>query len=128
MQIHHQNRSRLAEAQAQVLNAITGLELTGKDALRIGERIVNVERAFNVREGITKKDDSLPDRFTKEPMPSGPSKGHVCNLDQMLDEYYNLRGWDVKTGIPTMKKLNELGLKKIAKELDHLGKLPKPKT
>lgn len=116
------------EAQAQVLNAITGLELTGKDALRIGERIVNVERAFNVREGITKKDDSLPDRFTKEPMPSGPSKGHVCNLDQMLDEYYNLRGWDVKTGIPTMKKLNELGLKNIAKELDHLGKLPKPKT
>jgi len=116
------------EVQAQVLSAVTGLELKAEDALLIGERIVNVERAFNVREGITRKDDNLPERFTKEPMPSGPSKGHVCNLEPMLDDYYKLRGWDVTTGMPTREKLEELGLKEVADELERLGKLSKPKS
>jgi len=116
------------EAQGQVLSAVTGLKLKTEDVLLIGERIVNVERAFNVKEGITRKDDNLPERFTKEPMPSGPSKGHVCNLEPMLDDYYKLRGWDVKTGIPTRENLEKLGLKDIADELERLGKLPKPKS
>jgi len=70
----------------------------------------------------------LPERFTKEPMPSGPSKGHVCNLEPMLDDYYKLRGWDVTTGMPTREKLEELGLKEVADELERLGKLSKPKS
>jgi aldehyde:ferredoxin oxidoreductase len=112
------------EVQVEVLNAVTGLNLTAQDALIIGERIVNVEKAFNVREGMTRQDDSLPERFLKEPLPSGPSKGHVCRLEEMLDEYYMLRGWDVKTGLPTRKKLEELNLVEIAEDLEKMGKIP----
>jgi aldehyde:ferredoxin oxidoreductase len=112
------------EVQVEILNAVTGLHLTAQDALLIGERIVNVEKAFNVREGMTRHDDSLPERFLNEPLPSGPSKGHVCDLKIMLDEYYTLRGWDAKTGLPTRKKLEELTLVEIAEDLERLGKLP----
>ncbi|MEM3061878.1 MAG: aldehyde ferredoxin oxidoreductase C-terminal domain-containing protein, partial [Candidatus Bathyarchaeia archaeon] len=61
------------------------------------------------------------------PIPRGPSKGHYCAewLDQMLDEYYENREWDIKTGLPTKKKLEKLGLKYVANELEKMGKLPK---
>ena len=88
-----------------------------------GERIINLERAFNIREGLTRKDDSLPDRFLKEPMTEGASKGHVVDLDYMLDDYYNLRGWEKDTGFPTREKLEQLGLEKAADELDSIGRL-----
>ena len=106
--------------------------VTGEEAFKdvremwlIGERINNLKRAFNVRLGITRRDDTLPERFTKEPMPAGPAKGQVVNLDVMLDEYYTLRGWDLKTGLPTREKLVELGLEDVADELERLGKLPR---
>ena len=54
----------------------------------MGERINTLERLFNIREGLTREDDTLPDKFLKEPMTEGPSKGHVVNIDLMLDEYY----------------------------------------
>ena len=78
----------------------------------IGERIVNLERLFIAREGITRRDDVLPSRFLKEPMPagSGPSTGSVLELEAMLDEYYLARGWETETGLPTSEKLRELGL------------------
>lgn len=76
----------------------------------VGERIFNLERMFNVREGFGRKDDVFPRRLTREPMPSGPSKGQVFEAGPLLDDYYRARGWDVTTGIPTRAKLDELGL------------------
>jgi aldehyde:ferredoxin oxidoreductase len=100
------------EGTAELLRAATGWDLTGEEVRRIGERIVNLERLFIAREGITRQDDALPSRFLEEPMPegSGPTTGAVLELDQMLDEYYRARGWDVETGLPTQEKLKELGL------------------
>jgi aldehyde:ferredoxin oxidoreductase len=93
--------------------AVTGWNLTVDDLMRAGERINNLCRCFNAREGITRKDDYLPPRFTEDPLPDGPSKGQrITNeeLQSMLDNYYELRGWEKETGIPTSAKLRELGL------------------
>ena len=97
---------------SRFFNAVTGLSIGEDDVMRIGERITNIERLFNIREGLTAKDDTLPDRMTKEPIPSGPAKGEVVRLEPMLDEYYELRGWDRKSGIPTTKKLHKLGIRR----------------
>jgi len=93
-----------------ILRAITGIPYSDEELLKAGERINNLERLFNLKAGLTKKDDTLPLRLLKEPIPSGPSKGEVFELDRMLPEYYKLRGWD-KEGVPTKEKLEELGLK-----------------
>jgi len=100
------------EATAELLRAATGWDMSGEEVQRVGERIVNLERLFNAREGITRQDDTLPRRFLEEPMPagSGPSTGSVLELEPMLDEYYHARGWDVQTGLPTQQKLKELDL------------------
>jgi aldehyde:ferredoxin oxidoreductase len=96
---------------AELLQAATGWKLAGEDVRRIGERIVNLERMFNAREGIGRDDDTLPARFVTEALPAGnPSAGAVVDLEPMLDEYYRARGWDVATGLPTPEKLQELGL------------------
>jgi aldehyde:ferredoxin oxidoreductase len=96
---------------AQWLRAVTGFDLDGQDVRRAGERIVNLERLFNAREGIGRKDDGLPRRFLREPLnASGESRGAVLELEPMLDEYYRARGWDVATGLPRPEKLEELGL------------------
>jgi aldehyde:ferredoxin oxidoreductase len=98
---------------ADALNAITGLNLTVSDLMIIGERANNLCRCFNAREGMTRKDDYLPLRFTEEPLPDGLSKGQCISKDvlsNMLDDYYELRGWDSKTGNPTKEKLEELDL------------------
>ncbi|MEM3061653.1 MAG: aldehyde ferredoxin oxidoreductase C-terminal domain-containing protein, partial [Candidatus Bathyarchaeia archaeon] len=87
------------------------------------ERICNLRRAFNTREGITRKDEGLHQRFTQEPMPGGRAKGQVVHLDVMLDEYYENRGWDRETGLPYRKTLERVGLKEVADELEKLGKL-----
>jgi aldehyde:ferredoxin oxidoreductase len=94
-------------------DAVTGWDFTVDDLLRAGERINNLCRCFNAREGITRKDDILPPRFTEDSLPDGPSKGQrITNeeLQSMLDNYYDLRSWDKTTGIPTSAKLRELGL------------------
>ncbi len=108
---------------ARFYNATTGANIGEEDVLHIGERIVNIERAYNVRLGLTRKDDALPDRMTKEPMPDGFAKGQVVDLQPMLDEYYGFRGWDKESGLPTKKKLLELGLDDIADELESMGKV-----
>ena len=117
------SRVALSRLLAKLYNGVTGLGIGANEVNTIGERITNLERAFNIREGLSRKDDTLPDRFLKEPMPSGPSKGQVVNLDLMLDEYYEVRGWDKVSGFPTREKLEQLGLKEVADELDSLGKL-----
>lgn len=90
-------------------NAATGWNMTMNDLMRTGERIWNIERAFNVRMGVTRKDDTLPERFLKEPMPDGVAKGQVVELEAMLRQYYEERGLDEK-GRPKVEKLKELGL------------------
>jgi aldehyde:ferredoxin oxidoreductase len=103
--------------QAKLYSAATGIEMSEDEIRTIGERIINLERAYNVRIGITRKDDTLPERFLKEPLSEGGSKGHVVNLEPMLDEYYEARGWDVKTGIPLKTTLKRLKLEEVANEL-----------
>jgi len=95
------------QGTAELLQAATGWDFTGEEVQRIGERIVNLERLFIAREGITRRDDTLPRRFLQEPLPGW---GSVLELEPMLDEYYRARGWDVATGLPTSAKLAELGL------------------
>ncbi|MFW9809314.1 MAG: aldehyde ferredoxin oxidoreductase family protein [Candidatus Thorarchaeota archaeon] len=96
------------DVYAEMISAGTGIELTGKDLLRLGERIYNLERIFNIREGFTAKDDTLPPRFFK-PLPEGNSRNRVVHLDEMLKEYYKLRGWD-KDGRPTKETLKKLDI------------------
>lgn len=79
------------------------------DMLKLGERIWNLERLFNNAAGMTRADDSLPPRITTEPLTEGASKGHVVDLQPMLDEYYQIRGWDTQ-GRPAADKLRALGL------------------
>lgn len=112
---------------AELVYAATGLDYSGDEIARVGERIINTERLFNAREGLTRKDDTLPARFTKDPLPpeSGASAGSVLELEPMLDEYYRERGWEIATGLPTRARLLELGLGAEAEAVEKLGvKLP----
>lgn len=92
-----------------VLESATGAGYDRESLLRAGERIWNQERLFNLKAGLTKDDDSLPSRMLKDPMPMGPAKGKVVDLEPMLAEYYQVRGWD-KNGVITQEKLVDLGL------------------
>ncbi len=97
---------------AEMLPLATGEQYLGKveNLITIAERQITLKRMFNAREGITRADDRLPDRFTKEPMPEGPGKGQVVNLEPMLNDYYRLRGWDLETGLPTKETIKRLSL------------------
>ncbi len=98
----------------EYLENVTGVDFGGLEGLMTaGERIFNLDRMFNLKAGLTGKDDTLPKRFLTEPMPEGPKKGQIVELDQMLPEYYKLRNWD-ENGVPTLEKLKELGLEKFA--------------
>ncbi len=99
---------------ADLVNAVAGTEFTSGEIEKIGERLNNVARLFNIREGFTRKDDSFPKRILTEPIKQGASKGQLisrADLDTMLDEYYAERGWD-KNGNPTTAKLKELAIKR----------------
>jgi len=93
----------------KLLSSATGIEFTDENIMTIGERIWNLERLYNLREGFSAEDDTLPKRLLEEPMPEGPSKGRVNMLSKMLPSYYSFRGWNSK-GEPTKEKLKELGL------------------
>ena len=94
---------------AEMFNLATGADYTAESLMQAGERIYNLERMFLLKAGFTRKDDTLPKRMLEEPLPEGPAKGHVVELDVMLPEFYQLRGWD-ENGVPTDAKLEELGL------------------
>lgn len=98
-----------ADELAALVSAATGVHYTTEEFMKAGDRIWNTERLFNLKAGFTAKEDTLPLRMLKDPMPAGPCKGEVNKLDQMLPEYYSLRGWD-KAGLPTKEKRAELGL------------------
>lgn len=97
---------------ARTLSAMTGVDYQPQDMHLIGERIWNLERLFNLRSGIGATSDTLPQRLLEEPVKEGPSKGKMVELQPMLKEYYRFRGWD-ESGIPSLKKLKELGLEEF---------------
>jgi len=102
---------------AWLVSTATGIELDGDSLMKVGERVFNVERAFNVREGIRRKDDTLPERFFfEEATPRGIKGLDRDKFQMMLDEYYRFRGWDGQ-GTPTKKKLDELNLSYIAEQI-----------
>ncbi len=104
---------------ADLMEAVTGLVYTPDEIQKVGERINNLARAFNIKAGFTRADDTLPKRLMTEPLKEGAAKGHVISQDDlniMLDEYYMVRGWD-RNGIPTREKLIELGLGYVAEDL-----------
>jgi aldehyde:ferredoxin oxidoreductase len=99
---------------ADLVNAAAGTDFTADDIWKIGERLNNIARLFNIQEGFTRKDDNFPKRILTEPIKAGASKGQLISqkdLDEMLDEYYADRGW-TKEGVPTPAKMKELGIKK----------------
>jgi len=110
----------LPDMFGRMLVSVTGIpELGAVDHLDlVGERIFNLERVFNLREGLGRKDDAFPLRITTEPLKNaGPSEGQIIRKpDALLDEYYQFRGWD-RDGIPTLEKLKELGLEEINKDM-----------
>jgi aldehyde:ferredoxin oxidoreductase len=100
------------EPYARMVRAITGWDVSAEELERVGERIVNLERLFNVREGVRRAQDTLPWKVMHEPIPEGPSAGMYCppaELATMLDAYYALRGWN-DDGVPTPARLRALGL------------------
>ena len=102
----------VGEPYAEMVRAVTGWDMTVEELERVGERVINLERLFNVREGVRRAQDVLPWRVMHEPIPDGPSKGMRCppdELNRMLDEFYDLRGW-TRDGVPTPERLNALGL------------------
>jgi aldehyde:ferredoxin oxidoreductase len=107
----------------ELYSAATGVETDGDALLVASERTAATERALNVRLGIRRKDDTLPRRFLEEPLPEGPKKGQVYDiLEPLLDSWYELHGWDVKTGIPKRERLEKLGLKEVADEMEPIYK------
>jgi aldehyde:ferredoxin oxidoreductase len=112
------------EQLAKLIPVVTEFDFSAEELTKIGERINNIERLFNVREGFSRKDDTLPQRFLSEPLTEGPSKGSTVDLDPMLDEYYQARGWHVESGHPTAEKLKELGLENEMLRLETYRKEP----
>ncbi|UCE10498.1 MAG: aldehyde ferredoxin oxidoreductase family protein, partial [Candidatus Thorarchaeota archaeon] len=98
-----------AEDWAKLMSTLMGFKITAEEFRKTGERIYNLERAYILREGFTRADDTLPPRLLEDPLPEGPAEGHVVNLDVLLDAYYEYRGWD-EHGRPSKEKLEELGL------------------
>jgi len=109
------NMAATEEHFARLLTAVSGHHFEAQDLSQAGERIWNLERLYNLREGFTAADDTLPDRLLNEPVAEGPSAGFTVKLAPMLQEYYEFRGWD-EQGVPLPYTLKEL-------QLDTLGLL-----
>ena len=97
------------ETWTGIYNAVTGNSLTLAEMLQCAERVSNLERLFNVREGFTRKDDTLPIRLRTEPAPDGLGQGEVVDERVIIDEFYDSMGWD-SNGVPTGAKLKEFNL------------------
>lgn len=104
---------------ADMVSSATGITISPEDVQRVGERVNNLARIFNITAGLTRKDDTFPERIMTEAIKEGPSKGHYISkqdLDFMLDEYYEARKW-TRDGVPTREKLVELGLEYATRKL-----------
>jgi aldehyde:ferredoxin oxidoreductase len=104
-----QTRDIRPEGVLRLLNATTGFGYDMDSLIMAAERCINAERLFLIRAGFSAADDNLPPRIVAEPLPAGPAKGHVCELDKMLPPYYEARGWDGE-GRPTAETLRALAL------------------
>jgi aldehyde:ferredoxin oxidoreductase len=96
-----------------MLSAITNWDIDGKELLKIGERVINLQRLFNIREGFTNKDDLLPERMRGLPKFGDYKDEKKCvikDYEGMLNEYYEARGWDKQTGKPLPEKLHDLDI------------------
>lgn len=101
---------------ADLLSASTGWDIKARDLLEVGERVLNLQRLFNMREGLSRKDDILPERIKQKPAFGFYEKEHLCaikDFEGMLEEYYEARKWDIETGMPSKEKLKELGLEEL---------------
>jgi aldehyde:ferredoxin oxidoreductase len=109
-----------AEEIVTLISNATGWEFGVDDFRQGGERTYNLARAFCVREGMDREQDTLPDRLMEDPLPEGPAEGMVNEseaIEMMKDAYYQIRGWDKTTGIPTPEKLQELALDDLIQDL-----------
>ncbi|MAG14697.1 MAG: aldehyde:ferredoxin oxidoreductase [Dehalococcoidales bacterium] len=103
---------------AELISSLTGWDIDEAELLNIGERVYNLQRMFNAREGVRRKDDYIPERARQIPEFGEHSSVEECEIkeyDQMLDEYYEARSWNKETGVPTKEKLQQLGLGALAK-------------
>ena len=105
-------------AIVEALNAVTGFDWSVQELYEVSERGIALERLFNVREGLRRNWDTLPSRLLKESPVSGPNVGHVVDLEPLLNDLYRLRGWDLKTGIPTPENLRALGLGHVIPDIE----------
>lgn len=115
------------EAMAQMFQLASNLDMSEKNLMEAGERILVLEHLINVREGLSRKDHTLPKRLMEEPVPEGPAKGQRNSkeeMDKLLDDYYSLHEWDVKTSWPKEKCLDRLGLKKLIPHMQKLKMIP----
>jgi len=122
-----QNNLLGPEDYATLLSKITGTLINKEQLFKIGEQIINIEKAYNTLSmGFNREDDFPPERFMNEPVKSGPFKGEYLEKEswnKMLDEYYRLKGWDIKTGWQTDKCLKKLDLDEVGEQLKKAGRL-----
>jgi aldehyde:ferredoxin oxidoreductase len=104
------------ERRFRFFEAITVWSFSQADTIRLADRIYTLERLFNIREGFTSKNDTLPWQSLNESMPDGPSKGNIVPLERMLAEYYKERGRDETSGIPKRETLQRLGIDHLAEK------------
>jgi aldehyde:ferredoxin oxidoreductase len=101
----------------QLVTAATGFDYPTTSNLQlVGERVATLTRLYNVREGLTRADDALPERNLRQPLPGGPAAGQVVELEPMLDEYYRLMNWD-DSGVPLPEQIRALGLGDLCKKV-----------
>ncbi|MBI4330313.1 MAG: aldehyde ferredoxin oxidoreductase C-terminal domain-containing protein, partial [Chloroflexi bacterium] len=105
---------------APMVSAATGIDFSGADLMTIAERVYNLERAYNARLGLTRKEDTIPEMYFREPFGDGPLKGYKHSeedFNRMLDDYYDYCGWDRETGWPRAETLKRLCMEDVAREL-----------
>ncbi len=113
---------RTLEVAPKLYHAATGFELSGDELMRTATRVNDLERAHNNRLGLRAEDDTLPPRFTEDPMPEGPAKGQVYDiLEPFREAWYTVPGWNPETGVPRRERLESLGLGDVADDLEKHG-------
>jgi len=93
-------------------SSLDGKSWSVEKMIEFGERVMCLERMFNMREGTTRRNDTLPGRLLNEPLPDGPDKGAVVPLKALKDSFYQAMGWDLNTGNPSDAHIEKLGIEK----------------
>jgi len=117
-----------AKRYSELYSLGTGLSISHEEVIEAIDRWLDLGRAYDCREGLTREQDRIPKRLLDTVVTEGPEKGHMVEekkLEQMKSEYYALKGWDVATGTPMRETLEKRGLSDVADDLERRGKLPK---